>query len=109
MNYMLYFDGIFCYYKENMEKNFKNINELIELVKEKETFKFKIKVIANSKINLLDFSNDEFIKVKITQRAIEGKANKAIIEFLAQNLSIAKSNIEITHGEKSSLKTIKIF
>ena len=106
---MLYFDGIFCYYKENMEKNFKNINELIELVKEKETFKFKIKVIANSKINLLDFSNDEFIKVKITQRAIEGKANKAIIEFLAQNLSIAKSNIEITHGEKSSLKTIKIF
>lgn len=85
----------------------KNIDELIKLIKENDGFKFKIKVVANSKLNLIDFC-DEYIKVKIMARAVEGKANKAIIEFLSNTLKVAKSKIEIVNGEKSSIKTIKI-
>ena len=85
----------------------KNIDELKELIKNNDGFKFKIKVVANSKINLIDFC-EEFIKVKIMARAIEGKANKAIIEYLSEILDVTKSKIKIISGEKSSIKTIQI-
>ena len=85
----------------------KNIDELIKLINENDGYKFKIKVVANSKVNLIDFC-DEYIKVKIQARAVEGKANKAIIEFLAKELSIQKSKITIISGEKSSLKIIQV-
>lgn len=85
----------------------KNIDELINLINENDGYKFKIKVVANSKINLIDFC-EEYVKIKITARAVEGKANKAIIEFLAQTLSIPKSRISIVSGEKASLKLIQI-
>ena len=40
---------------------------------------------------------------------IEGKANKAIIEYLSDVLSVPKSKIAIVNGEKSSIKTIQVF
>ena len=85
----------------------KNIDELIELIKKNDGYKFKIKVVANSKVNLIDFC-DEYIKIKITARAVEGKANKAIIEYLSEILGVAKSKINIVNGEKSSIKTIQV-
>ena len=85
----------------------KNINELIELIKNNDGYKFKIKVVANSKVNLIDFC-EEFIKIKITARAVEGKANKAIIEYLSDILDVPKSRIVILNGEKSSIKTLQV-
>lgn len=79
----------------------KNIEEL------KTIKKFKIKVVANSKNNSIEFL-DDFIKIKIKERPIEGKANKAIIEYLSEILSIPKSKIQILNGDKSSIKTIQI-
>ena len=90
-----------------MKDMIKNIDELIKLIKENDGFKFKIKVVANSKINLIDFC-EEYIKVKVMARAVDGKANKAIIEYLSEVLSIPKSKISIVLGEKSSIKTIQI-
>ena len=85
----------------------KNIDELINLIKNNDTYKFKIKVVANSKINLIDFC-EEYIKVKVMARAVDGKANKAIIEYLSEVLSVSKSRISIVNGEKSSIKTIQV-
>lgn len=85
----------------------KNLEELIELINNNDGFKFKIKVVANSKINLIDFC-DEYIKIKIMARAVDGKANKAIIEYLASLLKVSKSKISIITGEKSSIKTIQV-
>ena len=90
-----------------MENSLKTIDDLLNEIEKNEQFKFKIKVVANSKINLIDFC-DEYIKVKIMARAVEGKANKAIIDFLSDELKIAKSKISIVNGEKSSIKTILI-
>ncbi len=85
----------------------KNLDELLELIKNNDGYKFKIKVVANSKLNLIDFV-DEYIKVKIMARAVEGKANKAIIEYLSDILKYPKSKISIVNGEKSSIKTIQV-
>lgn len=85
----------------------KNIVDLISVIKENDGYKFKIKVVANSKVNSIDFC-EEYIKIKITARAIEGKANKAIIEYLSDILSCPKAKISIFSGEKSSLKIIQV-
>ena len=90
-----------------MERIFKNFDEIIEQLEKDSFVKFKIKVVANSKNNSVEFL-DEIIKVKIKQRAVEGKANKAIIEYLSDILNVAKSKITIASGEKSSIKTIKV-
>ena len=65
----------------------------------------KLRIVPNSSKNdiILD---DEFIKVKITAQPIENKANKALVEFLAKNFKIPKTNIEILKGETSKEKTI---
>lgn len=86
---------------------YKNVDELKEAIKNNDGLKFQIRVVANSKNNLLDFSN-EYIKLKIMARAIEGKANKAIIEYLSDVLGYPKSKISIVNGEKSSIKLIQI-
>ncbi len=48
------------------------------------------------------------IKVKITAQPIDGKANKALIDFLSKQFKIPKSYFEIVRGESSKDKTILI-
>ena len=51
------------------------------------------------------------VKIKLTAQPIEGKANKALVEFLSKQLKIPKTSIEILKGETSKDKTllIKVF
>ncbi len=51
---------------------------------------------------------DSGIKVKITAQPIDGKANKALIEFLSKQFKIPKSYFEIIRGETAKDKTILI-
>ncbi|HIS54559.1 TPA: DUF167 domain-containing protein [Candidatus Galligastranaerophilus gallistercoris] len=90
-----------------MEKN------VIEKLKEKinssgEKFILNIKVIASAKKNSIEEYEGEIIKIKINKPAVEGKANKAIIEYLSEILNIPKNNISILKGEKNSLKSLQI-
>ena len=48
------------------------------------------------------------IKVKVTAPPIEGKANEALIRFLAKELGISMSSIEILKGLHSREKTLRI-
>jgi len=68
----------------------------------------KIKVIPNSKLNKIIEKKDDFLKIKLSAPAHEGKANKALINFLSQEFKIAKSKITIIKGKKSREKTILI-
>ncbi len=48
------------------------------------------------------------IKVRITAPPIEGKANKALVRFLAKELGTSPSCIEIIKGHHSREKTLRI-
>jgi len=48
------------------------------------------------------------IKVKVTAPPIEGKANEALIRFLAKELGVSLSSIEIIRGHHSQEKAMKI-
>ena len=66
-----------------------------------------IKVIPGAKKNFIR-EEGEILKVYLTAPALEGKANKALIDFLAGHFHIKKSQIEIIKGLKSRYKTIII-
>ena len=69
--------------------------------------KLNIKVIPGAKQNLFKIEG-EMIKIYLTARPIEGKANQALIEFLAGHFKISKLHISIIKGLKSSYKVINI-
>ncbi len=48
------------------------------------------------------------IKIKVTAPPIEGKANEALIRFLAKEFGISSSCIEILNGHHSREKRLKI-
>ncbi len=48
------------------------------------------------------------IKVKVTAPPVEGKANEALIKFLAKEFKISASSIEILKGRNSREKMIMI-
>lgn len=50
----------------------------------------------------------EYIKIKVQSPPVDGKANEALIHFLAEKFSIAKSSISISAGLKSRFKTVCI-
>lgn len=87
------------------------MNEIVQNLKEKlknGTLKLKVKVIANAKKNSIEPYDEEMIKIKINKIAVDGKANKAIVEYLSELLEVPKSNISIIKGEKTSLKDLQI-
>lgn len=65
----------------------------------------KIKISPNSKKNEI-INEGEFSKIKITAQPIDGKANKALIEYLSKTFKIPKTSIQIIKGETSKEKTI---
>jgi uncharacterized protein (TIGR00251 family) len=51
-------------------------------------------------------AGEGILKVHLHARAVEGAANKALVEFLSDALGIAKSMITIEKGETSRKKVI---
>lgn len=66
----------------------------------------KIKVIANAKINKIEKLAVDQFKVWLTAPAVEGKANVALIKFLAKHFNISKSKIDIVKGLKNKNKIV---
>ena len=67
----------------------------------------ELKVISGAKRNF--FKEEEgLIKVYLSAPAVDGKANKALVEFLAKHFKVRKSAIEIIKGLKSREKMINI-
>jgi uncharacterized protein (TIGR00251 family) len=50
----------------------------------------------------------ERIKVRITARAADGKANQALIQFLAAHFGVPRRSITIIAGAKSRTKRVAI-
>lgn len=51
---------------------------------------------------------DESLKLKLAAQPIEGKANEALVKFLAKTLSVPRSAVTITHGLTARRKLIEI-
>lgn len=70
----------------------------------------QIRISPNASKNEI-IKTAEGVKVKITAQPIDGKANKALVEFLSKQFKVPKTSIEIIKGETSKDKTLllKVF
>jgi uncharacterized protein (TIGR00251 family) len=51
---------------------------------------------------------DGRIKLRVAAPAVDGAANKAVVEFLAKAFGVAKRQVEILKGQTSRRKTVVI-
>jgi uncharacterized protein (TIGR00251 family) len=68
----------------------------------------RIHVVPNAKINKVAGRHGDAIKIKLRAPAVEGKANAALRDFLAEQLGISEGQIILERGHKSREKTIRI-
>lgn len=50
----------------------------------------------------------EALKIRLAAPPVEGRANEALIEFLARRLRVKKSQIKLLAGETSRTKRVRI-
>ena len=66
-----------------------------------------IRVVPNaSRSEIGDWMDDGSLKIRIQSPAQDGKANKALIAFLAKLTGVSKNRISIRSGETSRQKVI---
>ena len=69
--------------------------------------RLNIKVIPNAKQNKLVHEADR-VKLYLTAPPVEGKANKALVDFLAEYYKVKKRDIRIVRGERGREKIVEI-
>ena len=50
----------------------------------------------------------ERLKIRLAARAVEGAANAALIEFLADEFGVRKNDVTIESGERSRSKRVSV-
>lgn len=51
---------------------------------------------------------DDALKIRLQAQPIEGKANDALVKFLAGALKVSRSSMTITHGLTSKRKLVEV-
>ncbi len=49
------------------------------------------------------------LKIKLAAAPVEGKANAALLQYLARCFDVPRNHVVLKHGEKSRRKTVTIF
>ncbi len=71
--------------------------------------KVTVRVKSNSKKgNFVQPSLDGELLVHVREPAVDGKANRKVIELLSDHYDVPKTRIEIVRGLTSKVKVIKI-
>jgi hypothetical protein len=65
-------------------------------------------IVPNAKQNKVIRAHGGAIKIRLRASALEGKANAALISFLAEELKIPTHAIVLERGQKSRDKLIRI-
>jgi len=65
-------------------------------------------IVPNAKQNKVIDNHGGAIKIKLRAAALEGKANAALCNFLAEKLKISRHQIVLVRGEKSRQKLVSI-
>jgi len=88
------------------------VKEIFDSIQSRKQKKILLKVRAGAKQSSVDgwiiINDKEYLKLSIKSPLEKGKANKEIIEYLAEELAIPKSDIEITSGKTSQFKVVNL-
>jgi uncharacterized protein len=73
-----------------------------------ECIRLNIQVMPNARRSEVVGVFDGHLKIRLQAQPIEGKANDALIRYLADALHVPKSAIKITHGHTGKRKIVEI-
>jgi uncharacterized protein len=69
---------------------------------------FAVRVHPRAKKNAITGELSDALKVSLTTPPIDGRANKACIEFFAKLLNVPRSSVTIASGQTSRNKVIRV-
>ena len=81
---------------------------MIEIREKAGGVQFAVRVIPGASKNEVAGIQDGALKVRLTAPPVEGKANRACVEFLAGLLGVRRAALAIIAGEKSRKKTVSV-
>ena len=67
---------------------------------------FPVRVVPRASKNEISGRQGEAIKIRLAAPPVEGAANEALIDFLAEILEVRKRQIEILSGHASRVKIV---
>ncbi|MFT5495853.1 MAG: hypothetical protein ACI9TH_001246 [Kiritimatiellia bacterium] len=68
----------------------------------------RLRVIPRAKKNQVDGLLGEALKIRLQSPPVDGKANKALLKFLSDQLGVPGANLRLISGEKSRDKRVLI-
>jgi uncharacterized protein (TIGR00251 family) len=67
-----------------------------------------LSVMPNAKRTQVDGLHDGALRVRLAAPPIEGRANEALVAWLAKSLGVARRDVELLRGEASRRKQVAI-
>ncbi len=78
------------------------------LSKTKNSFRIAVQVSPNARKSEIASAGD-VLRIRLQAQPVDGKANEALIQFIAKKLRIPRKNIVISHGLSSKRKLLEVF
>ncbi len=69
---------------------------------------FAVKVHPRAKKNAITGEMGDALKIALTAPPVEGRANAAVVEFLAEVLRVPRASVTIAAGQSSRNKVIRV-
>ena len=67
-----------------------------------------VRIHPGARKNAITGTHDNALKISLTTPPVEGRANEALVSFLADALQIPKSRIALLTGQSNRNKTLRI-
>ena len=71
-------------------------------------YRLDIQVSPNGKKSEILEASDDILRIRLQAPPVDGKANEALIRFVAERCGLPKSRIRLTHGISSRKKRLAI-
>ena len=70
--------------------------------------RLRLRVVPNARRNEIAGAHGEAIRIKIAAPALDGRANDALLDFLAESLRVSRRAVHLAQGPKSRDKIVEI-
>ncbi len=71
-------------------------------------FKLAVQISPNGKKSEILSATEDALRIRLQAPPVDGKANEALVRFIADLCDLPKSHVQITHGFTSRKKLLEI-
>ncbi len=68
----------------------------------------RVHVTPNAKVAGMVKVTEDYFEVRVDERAVDGRANKRLLEILAEHFKVPNSKISIVRGTRSRNKLVQV-